>query len=178
MNLKRPFSLLSLFLSTLLVFQSFGNASEFGNFKNSKQQTSDVYPQGPNKDLTPGDLCTSPDAHRYPEHIAYCNRNVEPELKAEIVRKYQALGFSFNGVKREDYKIDHYFPLCMGGSNRPENLWPQHRKIFEITDPLEPALCEKLSQGRITQRQAVDLIITAKNSLEKVGEILKQVQAM
>lgn len=136
------------------------------------------FPSKPLAELTPGSLCSKPDRVRYPEKIAYCERRVDPSLKEIIVKKYEQRGFNFGGISRGDYKIDHYFPLCLGGSNNENNLWPQHRKVFEITDPLEPLLCSKLSEGKIKQADAVKLIIKAKNDLKIIPEMLRYLNSL
>jgi len=128
--------------------------------------------------MTPGKLCDRPDAHRYPEQIAYCNRNVDSSLKRELFVKYDQLGYRTRELNRMDFKIDHYIPLCMGGSNDAENLWPQHKSIYNITDPLEPVLCDKMKEGRLLQGKAVEFIVRAKNHLEEVPKILAEVNRL
>lgn len=137
------------------------------------------FPKGPAQKLTPGQLCTNPNSHRYPENIAYCNRDVSPILKRQIIQNYDsALGYNIEFMPRKQFKIDHFIPLCMGGSNDISNLWPQHVSIYSITDVLEEALCEKMDKGRIRQSDAVHLIITAKNNLNQVPAILLYVHKL
>lgn len=130
------------------------------------------YPQGPLPSLTPGKLCERPDSYRYPERIAYCNRDVDPDLKAEIFRDYRQEGYRLNPKERRDYKIDHLIPLCAGGSNSEDNLWPQHMSIYAITDQLESLGCEKLKLGKILQRDLVNMIIAAKKDLNLVPQTI------
>lgn len=85
---------------------------------------------------------------------------------------YRGLGFVLPTNDRGSYKIDHYIPLCAGGSNSTENLWPQHKSVYEITDPIEPLLCEKMSEGRLKQAEAVQLIKKVKNDLSKADEVM------
>jgi len=135
------------------------------------------YPTGPDLAITPGRLCESPDSYRYPERIAYCNREVDPQEKADIFRLYRENGYRLKIVDRSDYKIDHLIPLCAGGSNREENLWPQHKTLFKVTDPLESLGCEKLRQGKISQRDLVNAIIKAKtniNNVQRTIQLLKK----
>lgn len=137
------------------------------------------YPQGPDTSVTPGDVCHHADEYRYPERIAYCNRNVDSKLKAEIIRDYDKnLGYNISGMDRQKFKIDHFIPLCMGGSNERVNLWPQHETVYKITDPLEPALCDKMAQGKILQAEAMDLIRQAKLNLDQVPEILAKINSL
>lgn len=141
-------------------------------------QDNSQFPSGPDATLTPGKLCDRPDAHRYPEQIAYCNRNVDSQLKKELFVKYDQLGFRTRQMNRMDFKIDHYIPLCMGGSNDETNLWPQHKSIYNITDPLEPVLCQKMQEGRLLQKKAVEYIVYAKNHLSEVSRILAEVNRL
>lgn len=129
--------------------------------------------------MTPGSVCKNPSRYRYPEKIAYCERDVHSSLKREIIAEYdRKLGYRIQSMDRQAFKIDHYIPLCMGGSNRPDNLWPQHRSVYEVTDPLEQVLCEKMALGDIRQAQAIDLIRQAKNDLDKASEIFDYVQGL
>ena len=137
------------------------------------------YPSGPNLEVTPGDLCKTPGQIRYPEKIKYCVRDVDSELKRQIIAQYDRdFGFDLLSIKREDIKIDHFIPLCMGGSNARENLWPQYKAVYAITDPLEPLLCDKMAAGRLKQADAVKMIRAAKLDLSKVKEILKSAAAL
>jgi hypothetical protein len=104
---------------------------------------------------------------------------VSGNLKWQVIDRYdQELGFHVREIGREQFKIDHYIPLCMGGSNKPENLWPQHHDVYEITDPLEALSCEKMAAGVLMQKDAVELIKQAKNHLEEVPQIIEKLQAM
>ena len=137
------------------------------------------YPQGPNEKVTPGSVCAHADRYRYPEKIAYCERNVESTLKREIIAQYdRQFGYRIQSMDRGAFKIDHYIPLCMGGSNSQNNLWPQHKSVYEQTDMLEQVLCEKMAQGVLRQAQAIDLIKDAKNHLNKAEEILEYAQGL
>lgn len=138
----------------------------------------EAFPKGPDQTLTPGDLCHRPDTYRYPERVAYCERNVSSDEKREIFSKYDQLGFRTRSMNRADFKIDHYIPLCAGGSNDESNLWPQHKTIYVITDDLEALICEKMSAGRLLQKDAVTIIVEAKNNLDRVPSIMARVRAL
>jgi hypothetical protein len=133
---------------------------------------------GPLDILTPGSLCDLPDAHRYPERIAYCNRAVDTTLKDDVFKEYRLAGFRLNPRHRSQYKIDHLIPLCAGGSNRENNLWPQHMSIFERTDGLESLGCTKLKAGKIKQAALVKLILAAKKDLKLVTKTMKQLERL
>lgn len=130
------------------------------------------FPKGPDVSLTPGKLCDRPDTYRYPERIAYCNRDVDPTLKDDVFREYREQGFRLDPKNRGNYKIDHLIPLCAGGSNDETNLWPQHVTIYTQTDPLESLGCEKLKLGKIKQAQLVQMILSAKRDLTLVPRTL------
>jgi len=137
------------------------------------------YPKNPDLELTPGSLCDRPSTHRYPEKIPYCERNVSTKLKNEIFQNYRdELGFRLDLRNRSNYKIDHYIPLCAGGSNKQNNLWPQHITVFEITDPLESVGCVKLSAAKITQAELIKLIRKAKLNLAEAPSVLKYLQSI
>ena len=138
-----------------------------------------AFPRGPNLDETPGSLCSNSRQRRYPEKIAYCERSVDSYQKNAIIQKYDRLfDYSIRSMKRLDFKIDHLIPLCAGGSNNDDNLWPQHKSIYNITDPLEPLLCEKMQEGKLLQADAVKLIIEAKTHLDQVPAIMKKLKSL
>ncbi len=137
------------------------------------------FPTSPDRNLTPGEICSHPDAYRYPERIAYCERNVDSETKRQIIVNYdQQLGYRIRSMNRGQFKIDHYIPLCMGGANSVQNLWPQHKTVYEITDSLEALLCQKMADGRLKQADAIDMIKQAKNDLEMAREVIRRAQSL
>ncbi len=137
------------------------------------------FPTGPIPSVTPGQVCNKPSSYRYPEKIPYCERNVDPEAKRAIIKLYdERFGYEIENMNRQDFKIDHYIPLCMGGSNDSENLWPQHKSVYAITDPLEPALCGKMAEGRLKQADAIKLVKEAKADLDKVDQIIEYVESL
>jgi len=136
------------------------------------------FPIGPDPRLTPGETCGKADEYRYAERIAYCDRSVGSERKMDIIRDYdRQLGFHVGEMDRKDFKIDHYIPLCMGGSNTDENLWPQHKSIYVQTDLLEDRMCQLMEMNRIKQAEAIDLIRQAKNHLDDAPGVLRDVEA-
>ncbi|MFN8371247.1 MAG: hypothetical protein U0T83_11575 [Bacteriovoracaceae bacterium] len=137
-------------------------------------QRNSEYPIGPDSSVTPGSLCDRPTNYRYGERIAYCERNVDTNLKKEIFRVYRdQLHYRLDPNTRSQYKIDHLIPLCAGGSNKQNNLWPQHQTIYNVTDPLEGVGCEQLKAGKITQQALIKLILEAKRSLNKAPDTLR-----
>lgn len=137
------------------------------------------YPQGPDLVLTPGVLCTTPDAIRYPEKIPYCNRNVKPALKWVIIETYmKKFNFAIDDSNRDNFKIDHFIPLCMGGANDIKNLWPQYKSVYEVTDELEFVLCERLSEGKITQAHAIEKMKYGKLHLDQVSGLINEANGL
>lgn len=152
----------SLFVSALLILTT------------SSAFALDAFPKGPDATLTPGALCSHPDERRYPENIAYCDRNVDSSVKGEIFMAYDQIGYRTRSMRRQDFKIDHYFPLCMGGSNEKTNLWPQHKSVYEITDPLEQKICDKMAEGVLLQKDAIEIVKKAKADLSTVDGYMEQ----
>lgn len=136
------------------------------------------FPTRPNEKVTPGDICDVADSFRYPERIKYCERNVSRERKAAIFYMYdREFGFHTQEMNRTDFKIDHYIPLCMGGSNDNENLWPQHKSIYQQTDPIEPVLCELMASGQILQMKAISIIRSVKQRPETSAKVLRDLES-
>ena len=136
------------------------------------------YPKSPDPRLTPGSLCTEPETYRHPEQIPYCGRAVNFFMKEAVFVSYRKeLGFGLNG-DRALYKVDHFIPLCFGGSNNQDNLWPQHESISKISDPLEAMGCEKLGKGLITQKEMIELIVKAKRHLEEAPKIFQYLKKL
>lgn len=137
------------------------------------------FPTQPDAQLTPGEVCTHPDSYRYPEHIAYCSRDVDSSLKKDIIAQYdRERGFKIESMNRGDFKIDHFIPLCAGGANERDNLWPQHKSVYSITDPLEPAICDAMAAGKLTQAKAIEIIKQGKTHLDQVPDLIKQVNSL
>jgi hypothetical protein len=136
------------------------------------------YPKSPLSSLTPGELCSTPTEFRYPERIAYCERDVSGELKEMVFEDYRRAGFVLPRNERSSYKIDHFIPLCAGGANTAENLWPQHQTVYEITDSLEKLACDKLKLGLISQRNVVSLIKRAKMDLRQVRAVQQELSRL
>lgn len=136
------------------------------------------YPKAPDPRLTPGSLCETPDRYRHPEQIPYCDRNVNSFMKELVFVTYRKdAGYNLSG-DRKNYKVDHYIPLCMGGSNNQDNLWPQHVSVGKITDQLEAMGCEVLAKGKITQAELIELVKQAKNDLKAAPGIFNKLKKM
>lgn len=128
---------------------------------------SDKYPIGPDIEMTPGKLCER-GTKRYAQQITYCERNVTSGEKNAIIADYdQELGFRIRTMSRADFKIDHFIPLSIGGSNNAENLWPQHRSVYAYTDRLELLLFQAMEADKIAQAKAIEIIKECKLDLPK-----------
>ncbi len=146
---------------------------------NSKIILAADYPSMPDLAITVGKLCDKPVRKRYPEQIDYCERDVTYQTKEIVIAEYdQKDGYIISKLPRADFKIDHLIPLCVGGSNDITNLWPQHKSVYFITDPLEPALCEKMAQGRLKQADAVRIVIEGKTHLDRIPTLLSIVKKL
>ena len=147
-------------------------ASISSNNKSGFQNDS-RFPTTPDTEMTPGSKCGKPDSYRYSERVPYCERNVETSRKASLFVAYdRELGFTTGHMQRTQFKIDHHIPLCMGGSNENDNLWPQHSTVYELTDPAEGYLCEQMSSGRLRQAQAIAIIREMKQAPDRARQIL------
>ena len=136
------------------------------------------FPTAPNESLTPGELCDRPTTYRYPEHIAYCERDVDGTLKDQVFESYRRLGFRLSPNRRSSYKIDHYIPLCAGGSNNKENLWPQHISVGQHTDFLEDLGCQKMKEGKLSQADFIKLIKRAKQNTNEAPAVRGQLDQL
>jgi hypothetical protein len=131
-----------------------------------------AYPNGPRLDVTPGALCQHADQYRYPDHIAYCERDVDSGLKKDIIAQYDRdFGNHIGDMNRGDFKIDHFIPLCIGGANDRANLWPQHKSVYVLTDRIEEQLGELMARGKLHQDEAVKIIRGVKLDLSTAQEV-------
>jgi len=138
-----------------------------------------LFPLTPDSTLTPGSVCQHPSERRYHERISYCERSVSTRAKDQVIENYdQQLHFSIGELKRSDFKIDHFIPLSLGGSNESSNLWPQHRSVYTLTDPVEEKLFRLLSTTRITQAEAIATIKHVKNNVDESDEINEDLEGL
>lgn len=117
-----------------------------------------IFPAKPSLDYTRPSFCSKRDTdfkeYRYNE-IAVCNRNVSTELKDVVYNNYK-----IPEDVRSEFTIDHFVPLSLGGSNRIENLWPQHKSIS--TASYETTVYSELISGVITYQEALNKIFDRK----------------
>ncbi len=146
-------------------------------FLSSLLDYQDRYPTQPDTELTPGGMCLNPDRLRYPEQIPYCERDVDSSLKKEIIRTYdRELGYEIGQMNRQDFKIDHFIPLSLGGSNTEENLWPQHKSVYVHTDNIEGLLHQALERALLKQAEAVEKMRHVKFNLNEADAMEQELR--
>jgi hypothetical protein len=119
------------------------------------------FPFVPDSSMTVGSVCSASDPDferlRYQEQIPFCKRKVSGGLKKHVYQKYRVPEHC-----RGEYTIDHFIPLSIGGTNRADNLWPEHKSIKALRRNLEWEIYKKMDQGTITQQKAIEIIIHSK----------------
>lgn len=124
------------------------------------------YPMTPDISMTTGALCSvidnDFDEYRYEEKIPYCFRNVSSRLKKYIYEQYE-----IPLEERNQYTIDHLIPLSIGGSNNIKNLWPEHKAVKAMRSNLEEHLYFKVKEGKMLQKEAIEILIKCKFHPEK-----------
>jgi hypothetical protein len=127
----------------------------------------------PNHDLTPGKPATlkvSDLTRRYsdhcPAHKATCtysqdHRDVNTAVHVEVYDEYNVPADERNIQHGE---VDHFWPLCAGGSNAKQNLWYQPKENewngenlgFKEKDWLEVEICKEIKAGDLDPKEAYD----------------------
>jgi hypothetical protein len=166
-------------LLAIVLSASFSLSAQAAPSERSTPRGQKAFPTSPAPHLTPGALCERPSSKRYAEGIPYCERDVHSDLKREVMETYdRELGYQVTRMARGLFKIDHFIPLCMGGSNQAENLWPQHESVYVITDDIEHLSCELMSKGRLRQADAIAGIREAKLDLNRAPAVLARLKAI
>jgi hypothetical protein len=115
------------------------------------------FPIMPNLQTNPGHMCDPSDnrfkGYRYSWRIPVCERHVSDGLKNRI---YDAYHIPENC--RGNYTIDHIIPLSIGGSNKFENLWPEHRLVKATRLQLEDQVHLAVGSGKMNPTEAVNLV--------------------
>lgn len=89
----------------------------------------------PNKAITPGkadtlailDLQNTYDCKGHSCTYSQSNRNVSDIVKRQIYVEYNT-PYPQNGK----IEVDHFYPLCAGGSNDPQNLWIEPEHVYDF----------------------------------------------
>lgn len=115
----------------------------------------------PKNPTTQGVVCSKTDKHfdrlRYIEKMPYCKRAVSKSLKQKTYARY--------GIEYEDryhYTVDHIIPLSIGGSNHPDNLWPEHLSLKCKRGNLEFSLYREVETGKMKSDKAREIILKSK----------------
>ena len=124
----------------------------------------------PNRGLTPGLAATlkvSDLTRRYSDHCprgkVTCtysedHRNVGKGTRDSVYAEYKVPDAE---RKSQHGEVDHFWPLCAGGSNDLKNLWyqPEENELnkenlgFNEKDWLEAEVCKEIKAGQLDPRQ-------------------------
>lgn len=122
----------------------------------------------PDVTLTPGlaDTLNAEDLTRSYNGKTYsqAHRNVPESEKQQVLTEYH---FTIK-PKTGTVEIDHFYPLCAGGSNDIKNLWPQPAVNawngndfgFHAKDKLEAYTCVEIKAGRLDPQDAFQRMTT------------------
>jgi uncharacterized protein YgiM (DUF1202 family) len=91
------------------------------------------------------------------------HRNVPPSVHAKVYDEYNVPQDQRN-IK--DGEVDHFFPLCAGGSNDISNLWYQpavgdwngNDFGYHTKDKLEAYICVQIKAGNLDPKEAFERI--------------------
>ena len=105
-----------------------------------------------------------------PSHKTECtysqdHRNVPREEHTQVYDEYNVPQAARN---IHDGEVDHFYPLCAGGSNDITNLWYQpavnmwngRNFGFHQKDDLETWVCKQIKAGQLVPKEAFDRITT------------------
>lgn len=127
----------------------------------------------PDASMTPGlaDTLSRDDLTRTytdncPAHKATCtysqdHRNVSAAVHTKVYDEYNVPQSKRNGTSGE---VDHFYPLCAGGSNDIRNLWYQPTSNdwngkhfgYHQKDKLEAYVCAQIKDGTLDPHDAYD----------------------
>ena len=121
----------------------------------------------PDQALSPGAVRSTDLAEICVPGAASEARSVSRATHREVFRRY-GITAGLSSLRRlpvvnrvpglgQRYELDHVIPLCLGGSNVPENLYPQPRQgtwTAREKDRLEVRLCAYACQGRVGIEEA------------------------
>jgi hypothetical protein len=102
----------------------------------------------PDPTLTPGQVAST-NIHEICAW-GYSQAHRGPSQRGAVLRRYGITGVFYG-------EIDHRVPLCLGGADTLENLWPQ--SDFKAKDRLEWATCRAVCQGRMDLGKAQQLFM-------------------
>ena len=131
----------------------------------------------PNPAITPGDAATLnvDDLTREwtdncPNHRPRCtysqdHRNVPPAVHAAVYDEY-SVPIEARNIRSGE--VDHFWPLCAGGSNELKNLWYQpatndwngENLGYHEKDKLEDEVCKEIKAGQLDPSDAFQKMTT------------------
>jgi len=148
----------------------------------SERSPSQPQPSGPTKlypnpELTPGEAATLnvDDLTRdwtdnCPNHRPRCtysqdHRNVSPAVHTAVYDEYDVPA---EGRNIRSGEVDHFWPLCAGGSNDLKNLWYQpatndwngENLGYHEKDKLEDEVCKEIKAGQLDPNDAFQKMTT------------------
>jgi len=102
-------------------------------------------------------------AHKTTCTYSQAHRNVPSAEHKHVYDEYDVPQSKRNKV---DGEVDHFYPLCAGGSNKIENLWYQpsinmsngENFGFHEKDKLETYICVQIKNGKLDPKEAFDRI--------------------
>lgn len=105
-------------------------------------------PSLPDARITPGAIATTSAQEvcmtdgRSGSAYSRLHRHTTYETRLTVLRAY---GVSLRSA--DDFELDHLVPLCLGGADRPANLWPEAWGEARQKDRLEARMCRKVCEG-------------------------------
>lgn len=156
--MNRPFVTFTIFLSAVIIIGlgAILNTEKLGSYVSPHIGPSYLYP---NPNLTPGkaDTLSFVDITKRYGGLTYSqsHRNVTNSVKVKVCQEYS------ENCKVEK-EIDHFYPLCAGGTNSIENLWAQpavniwngQNFGFHAKDRLEIYICSQIKTGNLSPKIA------------------------
>lgn len=104
----------------------------------------------PNRDYTEGSV--REDLSTVCIEQTRMHRHTTRSMKERVYRRYGIYHRSTG-----EYQIDHLVPLCLGGADSEDNLWPQSYHVFwnaRHKDRLEQTICRMVCWGGYDLREA------------------------
>lgn len=95
--------------------------------------------------------CVTAAVHMWPHGSPQCHSTHELRGYHDKAALAQARGIS----EPWNYELDHYIPLCLGGSDDEDNLQFQPWQEALRKDAYEAEICRHVCSGDLTQSEAI-----------------------
>ena len=69
-------------------------------------------------------------------------------------------------------------PLSIGGANTKENLWPQHKSVYQYSDPIESHVANLIAQAKIKQAESIRVVKECKLNLGRCEELQSYLESL